>query len=66
MKEKVDEEKERKMLSYFVLFFPTLLIAGIPSGPTWIGLVSQGLVLKLLLAFYQFVVLKRFIDLHYD
>jgi len=58
------EDIKRKTLTFFLLFFPSIIIAIIPSeinGYIWI---SIGL--KFCLLFYQFVTIKNFTDLHYD
>ena len=54
---------KKKILSLFILFFPTVIIAIIPSVIA--GTIWTGLAIKILLAFYQFVVLKNFVDTHY-
>lgn len=50
--------------AYFLLFFPTLVIAAIPStiGEHTIALTFA---IKILLVFYQFVVIKNFVDKYY-
>lgn len=57
-------ETKQKFLTYFLLFFPTILIIAIP------GIINGSLMLtisiKILLAFYQFVALKTFVDKHYE
>jgi len=64
MKEKeVNKEQKRKILSLFLLFFPTLIIAVIPSQINTSILLPMAL--KGLLAFYQFIALKNFLDTHY-
>lgn len=59
--EDIPEEKadvKQKTLSLFILFFPTLIIALIPPmDNVWLPIA-----LKTLLAFYQLIVLKNFID----
>ena len=59
----VDPEVKKKMLTLFILFFPSIIIAGVPSLMD--GNIIKPLVIKLALVFYQFVVLKNFIDQHY-
>ena len=54
-----DPELKRKFLLVFLLFFPTLIIAVVPD---W-GII--GLSVKVLLAFYQFIVIKNFVDSFY-
>jgi len=58
------EEIRNKFLTYFLLFFPTIIIVAIPG--TIDGDFIPSLSLKVLLAFYQFVTLKTFIDKHYE
>jgi len=64
VKEKVrSEEQKRSTLTFFLLFFPTILIAAIPTeinGTVWI---SFGI--KLMIILYQFVVIKNFVDSQY-
>jgi len=59
-----EAETKQKFLTYFLLFFPTIVILALP------GLINGSLMLtfsiKILLAFYQFVALKTFIDKHYE
>jgi len=55
-----DIETTRKFFTYFLLFFPTVIIAAIPSTEILY------IIIKVLLAFYQFVALKNFIDRHYQ
>ena len=52
----------KKILTLFVLFFPTLIVALIPSemGVFWLPVI-----LKFLIVFYQLVVIKNFVDTHY-
>lgn len=57
------KERKKSILTLFLLFFPSLLIAVIPSeisGSIWLPIVIKGL-----FAFYQFVAIKNFIDVHY-
>jgi len=62
--EKNQEEGELKknFFAYFLLFFPTLILAAIPKLP--IGNFST-LSLQVLIIFYQFVVIKNFVDRYY-
>jgi len=63
MEEKSQMEERKNYFAYFLLFFPTIIIAAIPS--TINGGVLAPLSLKLLLAFYQFVSIKNFVDRYY-
>ena len=53
-----------KFMTYFLLFFPTVILIAIP------GMINESIALsmslKILIAFYQFVTLKTFIDKHYE
>lgn len=68
MKKEIETENEvrdekRNYFGYFLLFFPTLIVAAIPSeiaGTMWLSFT-----LKLMLIFYQFVVVKNFVDKYY-
>jgi hypothetical protein len=60
----IPEDKEdikQKTLSLFILFFPTLIIAVIPAMDNFLIPIA----LKTLLAFYQLIVLKNFLDRTY-
>jgi len=70
MKEKKEDKKEvegfelkKNFFAYFLLFFPTLIIAAIPETNIIGGFTT--LTLKLLLIFYQFIVIKNFVDRYY-
>lgn len=58
------EEVKSMFMTYFLLFFPTVIIIAIP------GVINGGtmlsMALKILIAFYQFVTLKTFVDKHYE
>jgi len=62
MKKKIEVNPEikRKTLTFFLLFFPSLLMAIVPTTQ-----LIWSILFKVLLLFYQFVVLKNFIDTHY-
>ena len=62
-KQEPQEDIQRKFLSYFILFFPTLIISVIPSQIN--GAVYLSFAIKLLLAFYQFITIKNFVDRYY-
>jgi len=63
MEDKEKMESRKNFFAYFLLFFPTIIIAAIPSSIN--GNVVISLSLKLLLAFYQFVSIKNFVDRYY-
>jgi len=58
------EDIKNKFMTYFLLFFPTVIIITIP------GTVNSSIMLSMsikgILAFYQFVTLKTFVDKHYE
>lgn len=57
---KTTEEKQN-IFAIFLLFFPTIIVAAIPEmNPVWLSMV-----LKLLVAMYQLVVVKNFVDKYY-
>ena len=62
VQKEVDVDMKKKALTLFILFFPTLIIALLPSssGPFWLMAI-----IKFLVVFYQLVVLKNFVDTHY-
>jgi len=51
---------DKKMLTFFLIAFPTLLVIalGMLSPNSWWA--------QILLAFYQFVLLKQFLDNYYE
>ena len=57
-------ETKQKFLTYFLLFFPTIIIIALPGIIN--GSLMLSLAIKFLLGFYQFVALKTFIDKHYE
>lgn len=61
---KIDEDLKKKTFTIFILFFPSILIALIPE--TIGSNILLPLALKILLVFYQFIVLKNFVDVHYN
>lgn len=58
------EDMRNKFMTYFLLFFPTVILIAIP------GVINGGIMLsmslKILIGFYQFVTLKTFVDKHYE
>ena len=63
MKRKPNIDVKKKVFTLFILFFPTILIAIVPSFME--EAVYLPFAIKTLLAFYQFIILKNFIDTHY-
>ena len=55
---------KNKFMTYFLLFFPTVILIAIPGVINGSAILSISL--KVLIAFYQFVTLKTFVDKHYD
>jgi len=53
----------KKALAIFLLFFPSILIAGVPSQVD--GGILWPIVFKGLLVFYQYIALKNFVDRFY-
>ena len=55
------KKTDKKVLSFFLIGFPTILIVAlamiIPGDSWWV---------MILLSFYQFVMLKQFLDNYYD
>lgn len=63
MKQEEHKDEKRNFFAYFLLFFPTLIVAAIPEGIG--GNIWISFILKLLLVFYQFIVVKNFVDKYY-
>jgi len=59
----VDIDKKKKMLSFFLIFFPSVIIAITPT--TINGSIVRGLAIKLLLLFYLVVVINNFVKVYY-
>lgn len=55
---------KNKFMTYFLLFFPTVILIAIPCIIN--GSIVLSVSLKVLIAFYQFVTLKTFVDKHYE
>ena len=58
-----NKDMKLKVLTYFILFFPTLIIAAIPDNIN--GNIFTSFAIKFLLVFYQLVVIKNFVDRYY-
>lgn len=60
MEKKQTQKVDKKMLTFFLIAFPTLLIIALSmlSSSSWWA--------QILLAFYQFVLLKQFLDNYYE
>jgi len=51
---------DKKMLTFFLIAFPTLMVIAL-------GMLNQGTWwAQVILAFYQFVLLKQFLDNYYE
>jgi len=61
MKNKEKKEKDKRLLTMLVLFFPTVLIVAVSSIQDPI----YRTVLQLLLAFYQLITMKNLMDEYY-
>jgi len=60
MEKKVKQTKvDKKILTFFLIAFPTLLIIAL-------GMLSNAWWAQILLAFYQFILLKQFLDNYYE
>lgn len=59
MVERLDKDEKSKVLSFFLLGFPTVLIIalGMLAPSVWWA--------SILIAIYQFIMLKQFLDKHY-
>ena len=54
------QQVDKKILTFFLIAFPTLLIIAL-------GMLSKdGWWAQILLAFYQFILLKQFLDNYYE
>jgi len=60
-KQSINVEEKKKLFALFILFFPGLIAVFIPTG---IGFLSA-FALKVLIIFYQFIILKNFLDSYY-
>lgn len=58
------EDTKNKFMTYFLLFFPTIIIMAIPDKINNIVMLSMSI--KGLLAFFQFITIKTFVDKHYE
>jgi hypothetical protein len=59
-KKKLRPEERSKALSFFLLAFPTVIILVLNM------MIPQSWWAQILIAVYQFIILKQFIDRHYD
>lgn len=64
MAKQIEKPKRKDMLTLFILFFPTVLVAMMPRIP--IMAFDMSIVIKTLLCFYQFVIIKNFVDDYYE
>jgi hypothetical protein len=61
MEKKTNKKKvDKKILTFFLIAFPTLLIIALSM------LTPDAWWANIILAFYQFVLLKQFLDNYYD
>lgn len=54
-------EKDRKLLTLMILFFPTILIVASTSIQDYV----LRAILQILIAFYQLIILKNMLDEYY-
>ena len=54
-------KKDKKMLTFFLIAFPTLLVIAI-GQLTW----YWGWLIQIMIAFYQFILLKQYLDNYYE
>ena len=59
MNKEEPKKKNKQILTFFLVMFPSLLLSGD------YGSLAVNLVLKAALLFYQFVILKAFLDDYY-
>ena len=52
--------KNKKVLSFFMLGFPTVIIIALGGATIWAYIV------QMLLAIYQFILIKQFLDDYYE
>ena len=61
MEKRIERRVDKKILTFFLIAFPTLLIIvlGLVSGTgSWVAQIA--------LAFYQFILLKQYLDNYYE
>jgi len=60
MEKKIPKKVDKKILTFFLIAFPTLIIIAI-------GMLAPGIWwVQILLAIYQFILLKQFLDNYYE
>lgn len=64
VKKEVDFVTKRKTLSFFLLIFPSVILAAIPSS--FGNNVLYPLTIKILLLFYLYFVTKNFVESAYE
>jgi len=62
LKKEKPKRVDKKMLTFFLITFPTLLIIVLAN----IGNQSWGWIIEIALAVYQFILLKQFLDNYYE
>jgi len=63
-KKEVNPDKKRKNLSFFLMIFPSVLLAVIPD--TFGNNVAYPLIIKILILVYQYVVIQNFVESVYN
>jgi len=58
-----ERPEKQKFLTYFLLLFPSIIISAVPTEIN--GSIMQGLAIKVLILFLQFVIIKSFVDRYY-
>lgn len=64
MEKKIDVLTKRKNMSFFLIMFPSALLALIPNS--FNGNIFYPIVLKVLILFYQYFIVKNFVESAYD
>jgi hypothetical protein len=59
-----NEDTKKKILTLFLIFFPSVIISIIPAQINGSLITSFGI--KICLLLLQFVALKNFVDIHYE
>jgi|TARA_R100000750_G_scaffold3588_1_gene2931 hypothetical protein len=63
---KLPKKGDKKVWSFFVLAFPTVLIIVLGNQQLFPGSIPGQLWTICCLAFYQFIILKQFLDTYYE
>jgi hypothetical protein len=63
-KKQVDVLLKRKNMSFFLMMFPSALLSLIPGS--FNGNIFYPIILKVLILFYQYFIVKNFVESAYD